>query len=111
MVNSLFCEHLAHICLAGGVTDKTCTAAEERDRLVSCELHALHKAESHEMTYMQAVRGGVKTDIECRLTVIDEIGYLLFICKLREKSAALEFFKYCHFAVPFFLFIVSYTAF
>ena len=111
MVYILFCEHFAHICFAGGVTDKTCTAAEEGDRLVACELHTLHKAESHEMSYMKAVCGGVKADIECCLAVVDKIGYLLFICKLREKSAALEFFKYCHFAVPFISFIVSYTAF
>ena len=89
MVDLLFCEHLAHIRLAGGVADKTGSAAEQCNRLVPGELHALHKAERHEVTDVQAVRCRVEADVERSLSVVDEIGYLFLVCELREKPAAL----------------------
>ena len=92
VVDLLLSEHLSHIRLAGRISDKSGTAAEERYRSVAGELHTLHKAKCHEVTDMKAVGGRVETDVECCLSVVDQIGNFLFIRQLGEQSSRLKFF-------------------
>ena len=64
MSNEFRCEHFAHLVLAAGVADHAGAAAQKYDRTMACALHMAHHHQGDEVAYMQAVRGGVKTDIK-----------------------------------------------
>ena len=91
MLDGLDGHHRAHIGTAGRVADHGGAAADERDRLVACHLHALHQAERHEVTDVQAVCGRVKADVERRLAVVDHLADLFFVRYLRDQAARFQF--------------------
>ena len=97
MLNGLGCQHLTHIGLAGRVAYHAGAAAYQCDRLVACHLESLHQAQCHEVTNVQAVRSGVKTDIESCLTVVDKLLQLLFIGHLGDEPSSFQFFKTSHY--------------
>ena len=101
MVDILFCKHFSHVGSARGVADHACAAAEEGDRSVAGHLEPLHKAESHEMTYMKAVGCRVKADVENGLSVIDKLLDFVFVRDLSNESAGNKFIIDCHFDVSF----------
>ena len=57
-------EHFAHLILAARVAYHAGAAAKKYDRTMACALHMAHHHQGDEVAYMQAVRGGVKTDIK-----------------------------------------------
>ena len=57
-------EHFAHVRFAGGIADHAGAAAEQRNRHMAGPLHVRHNHDLHEMADMQAVRRGVKADVE-----------------------------------------------
>ncbi len=87
VVDILLCEHLSHIGSAGGISDKRCSAAYERNRLVARELQTLHKRECHEMACGQAVCRAVKADIKRCLAVVDKLLDFRFIGYLGDKPS------------------------
>ena len=87
MLNGLRSEHFSHVGLTGGVADHTGSAAEERDGLVACHLEALHQAQSHKMSYVQGVSGGVEADVEGRLAFVYHLLDLFLVGYLRDESA------------------------
>jgi len=101
VIDVFLSEHLTHIGTTGGVTDHGGAAADEGDRLVAGHLQALHKAKSHEVTYMQAVCGTVKTNVEGCVTGIDKIGNLFLVSYLGNKTAGNEFFINSHFSFSY----------
>ncbi len=101
MVDILLGEHFSHVASAGGVADHTCAAAEKGDRSVACHLESFHKAESHEMTYMEAVGCRVKANVENGLTVVDKLLDFVFVRDLSNESAGNKFVIDCHFDVSF----------
>ena len=88
VLNGLGREHLAHVGLAGGVTDHAGAAAYQCNRLVAGHLHALHQAERHEVPDMEGIGGRVKADVKGRLAVVDEVGDLRFVGRLGNQPAA-----------------------
>ena len=52
------------------------------DRFVSCHLETFHQAQCHEMSYMKAVSGWVKTDVENCLSFVYHFTDFFFICYL-----------------------------
>ena len=70
MLNIFIGKHTAHISAAGRVTHRTCTAAYQADRTVAGTLHVCHSHQSDKMTSMEAVRRGVKADIESNAFLI-----------------------------------------
>ena len=87
MLNGFRSQHLSHIGLAGGVADHSGAAAQQGDGLVACHLEALHQAQSHEVTYMQGIRGRIEADIEGRLALVDHLLDLFLVGNLRDKSS------------------------
>ena len=72
------------------------TASDQGDWLVACLLQTLHQAKCHKMSDMKAVRGRVKADVKCRLSVVYEIADLFFICYLCNQSSCNEFVVNLH---------------
>ena len=101
VVDVLLCKHFSHVGSAGWVTDHACAAAEKGDRSVACHLKSLHKAESHEVTYMKAVGCRVKADVENCLSVVDKLLDFIFVRDLSNESAGNKFVINCHFDVSF----------
>ena len=101
VLNGLRGHHGAHIGTAGGVADIAGAAADQDDRTVPCHLQALHEAESHKVTDMQAVCRGVKADIKGRLTVVDELFDLFLVSHLSDEPAGNEFVINGHFLFSF----------
>ena len=64
-------QHFSHIGFAGRVTNHTCTASEQNNRLIAGHLEMLHQAECHEMPYMQRIRSRVESDIESCFSGVD----------------------------------------
>ena len=89
-------QHLAHIGAAGGVADHGRAAADERNGPVARHLQPLHQAQRHEVAHVQAVRRGVKADIERRLSVVDQLADLLLVRDLCDQAARLEFLVNLH---------------
>ena len=48
------------------------------------------------MSYMKAVCGRVKSDIESSLSVVDQFFNLFFVCNLGDKASGYEFVINCH---------------
>ena len=57
------------------------------DRLVACHLQTFHQAQCHEMSYMKAVCGRVKTDIENGFSFVDQFFDLFFVCNLGDQTS------------------------
>ena len=100
VLDGFFGHHLTHICSSGRITDHTGTAAEKCNRAVACHLQTFHQAECHEMSYMKAVCGRVKADIESSFTVVYHFFDLIFVCYLGNQASRLQFFPYCHNSIP-----------
>ena len=64
MLNELRSEHFAHFVLAAGVANHAGAASQKYDGAMACLLHMAHHHQRNEVTYMQAVGSGVKTNIE-----------------------------------------------
>ena len=62
--NELGGEHFSHFVLAAGVANHAGAAAQQHDGAMACLLHMAHHHQRNEVTYMQAVGSGVKTNIE-----------------------------------------------
>ena len=87
MLDRLRCQHLAHIRTSGRIADHAGAAAKYCDRLVACHLQTFHQAQCHEMTYMKAVCGRVKTDIENSFSFVDQFFDLFFVCNLGDQAS------------------------
>ena len=88
--------HLAHIGSSGGVADHAGAAADQRDRTVARHLEPFHQAERHKVADMERVGGGVKTNVEGRFTVIDQLLDQFLVRYLRNKAAGFQFFVTGH---------------
>ena len=97
VLDGLLRHHLAHVGLAGRVADHCRTAADEDDGLVARHLEALHQAERHKVSHVQAVCGGVEADVEGCLAGIHQFFDFLFVGHLCDEPTPFEFFKHCHF--------------
>lgn len=87
VLDDLWGHHGAHIGTAGGISDHTGAAADQGDGTVARHLQALHQAQGHEMSHMQAVRRGIESDIEYGLTFVDHFFNLFFIRHLGDQAA------------------------
>ena len=87
MLDDLRSHHLTHICTSGWVTYHTGSAADQGDRLISCHLETFHQAQCHEMSYMKAVSGWVKTDVENCLSFVYHFTDFFFICYLGDQAS------------------------
>ena len=65
---------------------------------------ALHQAQRHEVTDVQAVRRRVKADVEGRLAVVDHFADLRLVRDLRDQAARLQLFinTHCIFSLSLF---------
>ena len=99
VLDGLDSHHRAHIGTAGRVADHSGAAADQRDRLVACHLHALHQAERHKVANMQAVRGRIEADVEGCLAVVDHLADLFFVRYLRDQTARFQFVVKLHYSV------------
>lgn len=96
VLDGLLGHHLSHIGLAGRVTDHCCAAADEDNGLVACHLETFHQAQRHKMANVQAVCGGVKTDVEGCLSGVHQFFDLFLVGHLGDETPSFQFFKYCH---------------
>ena len=96
MLDGFLGQHLTHIGSSGWVTDHTGSAAKKGDWSVSCHLKTLHQAKCHEMSYMKAVCGRVKSDVEGSLTVVYHFLNLIFVSYLGDQPSGFQFFPNCH---------------
>ena len=77
-------------------------AADQRDGAVARHLQALHQAQGHEVTHVQAVRRGVKADVEGCLAGVDHFPDLRLVGHLRDQAPGLQFFVNTHIVVLLF---------
>ena len=96
VVDLLDRHHGPEILSSGRVSDHTGTAADECDRLVAGLLQTLHQKQGHKVTDMKRVGGRVKTNIESRLAVVDQVSDLILVCQLGQKPSCLQFLKNMH---------------
>ena len=96
VVDVLRRQHLAHISLAGRVTDEGGAAAQQGDGLVAVGLETAHQAECHEVTHMEGISGGVEANIEGGLAAVDQFLYLFLIGDLGDQAAGDQFIIQCH---------------
>ena len=89
--------HLAHIGTSGRISDHTCTASDQGDRLVSCLLQTFHQAQRHEMSHMKRICSRVKTDVKSRLSIVNQFPDLFFVCHLGNQAAGNQFVVDFHF--------------
>ena len=89
MLDCLRRHHRTHISASRGVADISCAAAYENDGTISRHLQALHQAERHEVTYMEAVCRRVKADIEFCTAIVYQVSDFFFVCYLRDKTTRL----------------------
>ena len=101
MCDRFCCHHLTHIGSSGWITDHGCSATDQYNRLISSHLQALHQTKCHKMSYMKTVCGRVKSNIECSLSVIDQLLDLFFVCYLGDQSPSNQFIINCHFFLHF----------
>ena len=85
-------------------SDVARAAADEDDGAVARHLQALHQAQRHEVTDVQAVRRRVKADVEGRLAVVDHFADLRLVRDLRDQAARLQLFinTHCIFSLSLF---------
>ena len=104
MLNGLRRHHASHIAASGGVADVARAAADEDDGAVARHLQALHQAQRHEVTDVQAVRRRVKANVEGRLAVVDHFADLRLVRDLRDQAARLQLFinTHCIFSLSLF---------
>ena len=95
-------QHLAHIGAAGGVADHGGAAADQGDGLVAGHLQPLHQGQGHKVAGGQAVGGAVKTDVEGRFALVDDVDDLL-VGDLGHQAAGLEFVVEFHIGYLLFL--------
>ncbi len=100
MLDHLRCHHLSHIGTSGRIPDHAGPASDQGNRLVSCHLQALHQTQSHEMTYMQAVCGRIKTDIEGSLSLVYHFFNFFFVRNLRDQTAGYQLLVTIHSLFP-----------
>ena len=84
-------EHLAHIGITRRIADFTGPAAYEGDRSVTRALHMSHDHDLYEMTDVERIRRGVKTNLERHRLAIEQLFYFLRIGALGNDSAFNEF--------------------
>ena len=89
-------QHLAHVRLAGGVPHQGGPSAQQDNGPVPGFLQAGHGDQLQEVTHMQAIRRGVKADVEGDLLVFELFFDLLLIGHLGDEPTALEFLKNGH---------------
>ena len=94
--------HVPHIGAAGGVADVAGAAAHQHNGAVARHLQALHQAQGHEVTHVQAVRRGVKADVEGCLSGVDHFPDLRLVGHLRDQAPGLQFFVNTHIVVLLF---------
>ena len=92
-----FCHHTAQIGTTGRVANHRRASAYEDNRLVTCVLQTLCDYHLHKMTYMQAVRRRVKTDIKALRTAVKQLFEFFFVNGLFDQSAFSEFVDDVHF--------------
>ena len=88
-VNGFRGQHFPHVRLAGGIADHGGSAAHQGNRLMAGPLHMRHRHDRDVMADMQAVRGGIKTDVKYgRLFQL----FVKLVLKryLRDKSALFQ---------------------
>ena len=88
--------HGTHVRPAGGVADIAGAAADQGDRAVARHLQPLHQAQGHEVAHVQAVRRGVKADIERGLAVVHQLPDLLLVRHLGDEPPGLQFLVDLH---------------
>ena len=101
VLDGLLGHHGAHVGTAGGVADHGGAAADQGDGAVAGHLQTLHQAQSHEVTHMQRVSGGVKADIEGSLSVVYKLLDFIFVRYLGDKATGNELVIDLHNILPF----------
>ena len=94
MPDGLVRHHLAHIRLSRGIAYLARAAADEYDGAVSRLLHDAHRHQLHEVTHMQAVRGGVETYIKGHALFAQKLIKLVFIDRLLDVSSLFKRIEY-----------------
>ena len=86
VLDHLRSHHLSHICTARGVSYHACAAADQSDGLIPRHLKALHQAKCHKVAHMEAVRRGIKSDIEHGFSLVHHLFDLFLIGHLGDQS-------------------------
>ena len=87
MVDGFHRHHLAHIASARGVAHHGGAAAQKGDGTMTGLLHMHHDHDLNKMTDMEAVRRGVKADIERDLLFFKKFFDLIFVGALFDISS------------------------
>ena len=87
VVDLLRGHHGPQIAPARGIPDHTRAAPHQGDGPVARHLQTLHQAKRHEMSHMEAVCRGIKTDIESRFSIIDQFLDLLLVRQLGQQPS------------------------
>ena len=106
MLDCLRCHHLTHICSSGWITDHSCSSTDQCDWFISCFLQTFHQTQCHEMSYVKAVCCRVKSDVECSLSIVDQVFDPVFVCYLCDQTSCNEFFINSHFYSPFIMLMI-----
>ena len=101
MLDGLGGHHGTHIRAAGGVADVTGAAAHQDHRAVPGHLQALHQAQGHEVPNVEAVRRGVKSDVEGGFAGVHQLPDFLLIGHLGDEATGFQFFVNLHDNSPF----------
>ena len=86
MLNGFLCHHLAHITSSGRIAYHSRTTTDQSDRFVSRHLQTFHQAQCHEMSYMKAVCGRIKSDVECCFSIVDQFFDFFFVGYLGDQT-------------------------
>ena len=98
-MNRLIC-FLKHIGAAGGVAHHAGAAADEGDGPVARFLQAAHQHQRHKVAHMQGIGCGVKTNVKCGFSIVDQLFDLFFIGHLGDEPTGLQFFVDRHRSSP-----------
>ena len=94
LVDGVHVHELTHVGTAGGVSNHAGAAAQQHHRSVSVLLHVHHDDDLHEVTNVQAVCGGVESDVELDFLLGQKLANSLFICDLLDESTLLQHVEY-----------------
>ncbi len=97
MLDDLRRHHGTHVAPSRRIADVACPASNQSDRFISGILKPLHETERHKMPYVKAVCRRIESNVKCRLAVIDQLPYLLFVRHLSDQASCLQLLINPHF--------------
>ena len=96
VVDEFRSEHLPHFILAAGVSDHTGAPAQQDNGTVAGPLHMGHDHQGDEVTNMEAVRSGVKANIESDFFLSQQISDFIGMGHLFQVAPFFQYIQYVH---------------